>query len=78
MLGDPFELQFSIVKVDQVGSGEMIRVSMYPGKGEIRFNQEGPNMVILFDPWSFIDPTCAVNYSQDMMAHNAGVFFRLS
>lgn len=36
MLGDPFELQFSIVKVDQVGSGEMIRVSMYPGQGNLK------------------------------------------
>ena len=32
MSGNLFEPQFSIVNLDKAGSGEIIRVSFYPGK----------------------------------------------
>ena len=57
MSGNPFELQFNVVKLDKTGSGEMIQVSFYPGKAEIRCSREGSNMYTLFIPLSDNDST---------------------
>lgn len=57
MSGNPFELQFNVVKLDKTGSGEMIRVSFYPGKAKIKCSIEGSNMYMLFVTLSDNDPT---------------------
>ena len=48
MSTNPFESQFSIIKLDKAGAGEVLRISFQPSKSDNKDSPRPPNCICHF------------------------------